>query len=40
MILILLSPVQITAAGIDSPPELYDSAEMPLGPFDKYKDDI
>ena len=40
MILTLLSPVQVAAAGMDSPPESRDGAETPLDPFDEHKDDI
>ena len=38
MILTLLSPVQVAAAGMDSPPESRDG--VPPDPFDEYKDDI
>ena len=38
MTLTLLSPVQVAAAGMDSPPESRDGA--PPDPFDEYKDDI
>ena len=40
MILTLLSPVLIAAAGMDSPPELHDGAETRPDPFDEHKDDI
>jgi hypothetical protein len=40
MTLTLLSPVQVAAAGMDSPPESRDGAETPLDPFDEHKDDI
>jgi hypothetical protein len=32
--------VQVTVAGIDSPPESRDSAKTPPDPFDEHKDNI
>jgi hypothetical protein len=32
--------VQVTTAGMDSPPELRDNTETPADPFDEHKNNI